>query len=63
MEETVQQLADVVRRLVGEEAAGDLVLPGLLPGSPLAASVVTINNINTYFKFLCTIINIITYNN
>ena len=31
-QETVQQFTDVVRRLVGQQAAGDLVLHPLLPG-------------------------------
>ena len=56
MEETVQQLADIVRRLVGEETAGDLVLPALLLDSSLTASVVTINSlhISCYYVQLLT---------
>ena len=33
MQETVQQLTDVVGRLVGQQAAGDLVLGPLLSGA------------------------------
>ena len=40
MKETVQQLADVVRRLVGQQAAGDLVLlPGAWAGLLLAEKI------------------------